>query len=221
MRWFAALALWFLAAPAMAASFDCAKATTDMEIAICGDPVLSEWDERIAMAYNALDRSGRYYQAYRADQRNWLRNERSADAYSFEYRFQNLTMAGSLLPCLEGEEGPDLCIEKVNLLLDRCMSEGQYTTLAMNACSGQLAAVWDIVLKVEGDRLAEEFAADPKTQDLFRKSETAFAAYREADCGWQFSAYRDGTIRGQIYLGCYLRHSEQRAKALLAEFSHR
>ena len=38
-------------ATARAASFDCAKARTGVEKAVCADPQLSEYDERIAAAY--------------------------------------------------------------------------------------------------------------------------------------------------------------------------
>ena len=45
-----------------AASFDCTKATTEIEIAICDDPRLSELDESIASVYFGLDPEGRYFQ---------------------------------------------------------------------------------------------------------------------------------------------------------------
>ena len=40
---------------AKAASFDCNKATTETEIAICADPRLSELDESIASVYFGLN----------------------------------------------------------------------------------------------------------------------------------------------------------------------
>lgn len=221
MRWLFIVAAFLLTAPAHAASFDCAKASTDMEKAICTNPVLSEWDERIATAYKAFPKLSRYYDAYRQNQRNWLSDERSADETSFEYRYHLLTMANTVMGCLEGGNDFGQCQDEGHTVLDTCMSAGNYTTLAMNMCSGQLASVFDIILDVEGDRLAAQFNEDPATQELFRESETAFEAFREADCGWQFSEYRDGTIRGQIYLGCYLFLSEQRARALLSDLSGR
>ena len=71
---FAFLATGFAAVPAGAASFDCDKAATAFEHAICDNAELSALDERLARTYatavgglspDALD-------ALRADQRNWL-----------------------------------------------------------------------------------------------------------------------------------------------------
>ena len=50
-----------------AASFDCNKATTETEIAICGDPELSALDEEMAEAWMRLDG-----QVSRSNQIQWL-----------------------------------------------------------------------------------------------------------------------------------------------------
>jgi len=64
----------FVAAPAGAASFDCAKATTPLEIAICARPALSGADETMAAAFSAA--RGLLSPAASAvlldNQRNWL-----------------------------------------------------------------------------------------------------------------------------------------------------
>ena len=67
---------------AHAASFDCAKSRTGVEKAICADPKLSEYDERIAAAYKReLDEWNGAIRAYvRADQRHWLSEIRRIDA---------------------------------------------------------------------------------------------------------------------------------------------
>ncbi|RYE55851.1 MAG: hypothetical protein EOP20_09730, partial [Hyphomicrobiales bacterium] len=46
-----ALALAGLSVPSAAASFDCAKAATPFEHAICDDPALSVADERLTKTY--------------------------------------------------------------------------------------------------------------------------------------------------------------------------
>lgn len=48
----AAITLLTLATPALA--FDCAKATTDVEKAICADPQLKTLDDQLADAYAAV-----------------------------------------------------------------------------------------------------------------------------------------------------------------------
>lgn len=73
----AALLALGLAAPAAAASFDCAKARTPVEKAICSDAELSAQDERLAQAYReALARSPQP-EAVRLWQRHWLAGARA------------------------------------------------------------------------------------------------------------------------------------------------
>ena len=66
------IAALLAAAPiaASAASFDCAKASTLVENAICANPELSRRDEALASLYQAALKQD---PAIRADQLNWLR----------------------------------------------------------------------------------------------------------------------------------------------------
>lgn len=61
--------LGLLAATASAASFDCAKAQTPVERAICADPALSALDEQLAQVYQREQANDR---TRRASQRDWL-----------------------------------------------------------------------------------------------------------------------------------------------------
>ncbi|HTM79396.1 MAG TPA: lysozyme inhibitor LprI family protein, partial [Devosia sp.] len=60
--------------PAHAASFDCAKASTAFEHAICDNPKLSDADDTLAIAFatavGGLSKSA--VNAMRAEQRDWL-----------------------------------------------------------------------------------------------------------------------------------------------------
>ena len=89
-------------ATAHAASFDCARARTGVEKAICADPKLSEYDERIAAAYKrALGEWDGAIRGYvRNDQRHWLAEIRRIDDNDGEIE-ANCT-AGDL-PCLRRE----------------------------------------------------------------------------------------------------------------------
>lgn len=64
----------FAAVPAIAASFDCSKAATPFEHAICDSPELSAADERLARTYETAigGLSTGALNQLRADQRNWL-----------------------------------------------------------------------------------------------------------------------------------------------------
>jgi uncharacterized protein len=57
---------------ARAASFDCAKAATTVENAICADPALSQADEHMAQAYSKALGATLAPRALRADQMRWL-----------------------------------------------------------------------------------------------------------------------------------------------------
>ena len=217
MRWILALGLMLLTSPAFAASFDCAKASTEMEKAICGNPELSALDEEIAEVYRQLSRDSRYHSLMKDDQRHWLRNERTADADSFQARADFLHQFVAIADCLDSSDTPHACMVNANDALDYCMSDGNYTTFAMDRCSSLQADTWDLLLDLESTTKRDALADDPETQTLFDEAGVAFQQYREAECGWRFSEYRDGTIRGQIYMGCYLDLTSRRVLALIGD----
>jgi uncharacterized protein len=71
------LGMLFLLTAAQAASFDCGKATSEVEKLICGDDELSRLDESLDVAYlAALGRSDGDEQMIKS-QKQWLRNERN------------------------------------------------------------------------------------------------------------------------------------------------
>lgn len=78
------LVLLMLLRGSFGASFDCAKATTKIEKAICKNARLSELDEEMAMLYKGLRNSltPRGKELLKQEQRYWLkeRNKRYADA---------------------------------------------------------------------------------------------------------------------------------------------
>jgi uncharacterized protein YecT (DUF1311 family) len=71
-----ALVIWLACAvrPAVAVSFDCGKATTNVERAICADPVLSQLDDDLQRIFHAsrASLSDQYGSALIADQKNWI-----------------------------------------------------------------------------------------------------------------------------------------------------
>ena len=89
-------------ATARAASFDCAKARSGVEKAICADPKLSEYDERIAAAYKrALGEWDGAIRGYvREDQRHWLSEIRRIDGNDSE---TGAVCASGDLHCLRRE----------------------------------------------------------------------------------------------------------------------
>jgi uncharacterized protein len=76
-----ALCLSLPLAAAQAASFDCKKASTRIEKTICGDPGLSQADERLAAAFAGVAAVSLSPLASRAEQAEWLRErDKETDA---------------------------------------------------------------------------------------------------------------------------------------------
>lgn len=75
MRMLCSLCALMLTAPAFAASFNCAKAATTQEKAICASGELSAADDRMAAAYRAVLHRvpASFQEELRADQRMWIR----------------------------------------------------------------------------------------------------------------------------------------------------
>lgn len=74
----ALLALFLAAAPAQAASFDCAKAATRAEKTICADPALSGMDEELAKTYAQAKEKATDKDALTRAQRTWVKSVRDA-----------------------------------------------------------------------------------------------------------------------------------------------
>lgn len=60
------------------ASFDCSRAASKIEKLICSTPDAADADTRLAAAYSAARAKSNDPNALKADQRNWLANERNA-----------------------------------------------------------------------------------------------------------------------------------------------
>lgn len=74
MKWVVlALTVLPIAAPAHAASFDCAKASTKVEYLICADHKLSELDEDLSDRYTAAVRDSSNSKAIKRHQLSWLK----------------------------------------------------------------------------------------------------------------------------------------------------
>lgn len=75
MRWIVFLFAAGLSLAGEAAAFDCAKATTDTEKAICADPALKAADDAMAAAYEAVmpKLDAKQQAALKANQQAWLK----------------------------------------------------------------------------------------------------------------------------------------------------
>lgn len=71
---------WLPMPTALAASFDCGKATTDIEHKICNDNMLSRLDEELAEVYRIALKNASDANALKARQRQWLNEVRQCKA---------------------------------------------------------------------------------------------------------------------------------------------
>lgn len=74
------IAIMMLVTPAItyAASFDCKKATTAVELTICDDPTISSLDEQINALYKQAKKTTRSVEALTLAQRNWIKERNKA-----------------------------------------------------------------------------------------------------------------------------------------------
>ena len=197
-----------------AASFDCSTATTEIETAICADPELSKFDEEIAEVYFSLDELGRYYDAIVANQRLWVREKRELHGYDFGRQLWYLKIMSIMNGCAKGEADFEACYPEALALVTECQEEENYTTYIMNRCGSSLNHALSTILKFETELWRKINYYDTETLELFNIAEEKWNSFVDADCEWRYSEYRDGSIRNQIWLSCFIAHRVNRINLL-------
>ncbi len=104
----------FLAHPAAAASFDCAKVSTAVEKAICGDAELSKLDETLGKTYTQALARVENSEALKSRQRAWLRDTRNACAAAACLKAAYEARIGALAENAESLAAADIKIEITN-----------------------------------------------------------------------------------------------------------
>lgn len=104
------IAAGVLAPEARAAGFDCSKASTAVEKAICGDAKLSSLDEELSAIYSKALSSAVDRDAMKAEQRRWLAQGRNkcVDALCLEeaYRVRFAELGGRAPVVVEQSQAP-------------------------------------------------------------------------------------------------------------------
>lgn len=212
---FALLLTFGVGSVGKAASFDCNKATTETEIAICANPELSALDVEISENFFSLDKEGRYYSLIVEDQKDWIRSERQLNIYDFAQRNDLLKLWSALNSCSKGSNSTfSACSDELGNSMDLCMEADNYTTYIMNRCGGALIDLLRVAKAFETDLWKRLNGSDIETLSLFNKAEDLWSEFIKSDCDWQYSEYRDGTIRQKIWLYCMERHYKNRIKLL-------
>ena len=204
---------------ARAASFDCNKATTEAEIAICGDPELSELDSQIGEAFNELDKYGRYFSEIVDGQKAWISETRQLSSRNFARQRDFLKFISALSGCLKSKVGLDVCEEEFSSgPLEQCMggvSGLDHTTYLMTRCSSAQKMAYEVIERVESSQREIKLKDNPETLALFKEARLFWLSYRGAQCDYKYSIYRDGSIKSLIRLGCLNSITKQRLNELL------
>lgn len=181
---------------ARAASFDCGKAASRIEHLICDDPDLNSFDSQLEGAYRgAIDRSARP-EAVKDRQLAWLKQRDAClDAKCMSAAYQR--QISSLMAISDPPA--------------TCRNAG--STPEVNACQADYSRRADRDLAryvaVARKRLSEEargeFSGPSAKAALaeFDASQTAWEAFRKAECSAVYTWYSEGTIRGAMYENCW------------------
>ena len=197
-----------------AASFDCTKATTEIEIAICADPRLSELDESIASVYFGLNPEGRYFQQLVEAQRLWIKSERSAYEYSFMHQHHFLELGSAMSGCLKNKSFDD-CEDSVFSIYGNCRNSDSRTNWIRDICGSAFVSALDLVERFETDLWKTLNSYESKeTLDYFIKASNLWGEFVDADCGFIYSMFRGGRMAFSQELGCRVGHLAPRIRKL-------
>ena len=190
---FAAASSLVSADNAVAASFDCAKATSRIDHIICGNVSLSMLDGQLAAAYaGALDRSLHKDDLARK-QGVWLRQrDDCADEQCLTGAYnRQITLLS------EVSDQPGTCSDGIKTDIDVC--ENEYVRRAQTELDRYLEAVRK---RIAGYTYASELGAR-QTRTAFDASQTAWEAYRKAACEAVSESWSGGGGTNWTYENCW------------------
>jgi uncharacterized protein YecT (DUF1311 family) len=198
-----------LATGVQAQSSDCEKGTPTERL-MCDDFDLKMLDSELNGAYQgALDRSNHPDQV-RTQERAWLKQRDACTGMKCLMDAYHAQIA--LLQAVSDE--PPTCESGTTPDVDACGAE--YSRRADLELARYVAAARRELLK--------DAASDPQTNAAkdaltgLDVSQTAWVAYRKAECEAIYSRWSDGTIRGAMFNGCYLSVTKARTQTVWANW---
>ncbi|MBR9881368.1 MAG: DUF1311 domain-containing protein [Gammaproteobacteria bacterium] len=140
-------------------------------------------------------------------------------------------VGGSAAPTVDAAEVRDCFVQMgqgavgdcIGLAADACQqSPGGPTTLGIVDCLAQETRVWDELLNAQYQELRalmrEQDEGNPDVGisrvDALRDVQRAWITFRDAECGYAYARYQDGTIRSVVAAACQLEQTAQRALTL-------
>ena len=194
---------------ALAASFDCGQAVTEIEIAICNSDELSKQDELIEEQLNLLDTAGRYFGDVQLRHAEWLESEnRFTNLGGFQFHLEYLRFMNAYSTCLFDEFGLpsrlnsfSSCSEEIEAsLLEECEANGGYTTVAMKVCRrGYVKALATI------EAVETELSSTHNTE--------VWDEYRRTECDWVYET-GGGSMQLPEFFSCWARLTANRIQII-------
>jgi len=99
----------------------------------------------------------------------------------------------------------------IGIAAEACIAQStkNQTTLGMVECTKRETAWWDGWLNSNYTALKENLS--PELFSQLRDAQRAWISYRDTSCGFQYSYWKEGTIRHIIFTGCMLHRTGARA----------
>lgn len=187
-----------------AASFDCSKASTKTEKAICGDQYLSKLDEDMAAAYSkALKTSDR--DGIKKEQRRWLKEILSACiedkvciGEAYENRLRQLEFSA-----MKADSS------MIHKLFRACSTEPK-DEMGLAQCLAEVADKTDRYLQEMDKRIVTHL--DSHERKLFLKASKAWFQFVDFTCDYDTNSL--GSMTGSIVSSCHIQLHQSRIKAL-------
>ncbi len=115
--------------------------------------------------------------------------------------------AKALSACTEQAEDQSACIGTAS---DTCMENDQgSTTIGISACLARETDWWDTRLNNAYSGLADTL--DDESFAALKKAQHAWIAWRDSACEFEYTYWREGTIRSSFYGSCMLDLTARRA----------
>lgn len=122
------------------------------------------------------------------------------------YDMKHWLIAFCLLPCLSSAAE------------DAVDCENPYTTPDINHCAGRELEAAEAMMAHYYKTSLKQQEEDQEVVDAIKLSQHDWLQYRESYCDAVYSQWREGTIRGVMYLSCKKQLTQQRTHTLWASF---
>lgn len=209
MQWIVGILLLGCFSTPFAASFDCGKAQTLVEKAICQNPSLSALDVELAAVYQTALQSLPDKPALREQQRQWLLNTRNPcqneTCLKRAYQQRIDTLRTLMYPHLERNK------EGLSLRYERCMQQTEGVDHAMRACDYEETDFQEWRMQRAYQQLRKHLdqaqtASLQEVQELWRR-------YRDTHCYFLLQIDH-GTLAQAMASNCVMNLTKERTAEL-------